>query len=177
MNRYLVNIPENKVGDYDVAHDGDITVLRLNGNVIMADNELEYHTHQHFLPNAHGHILSAGLGLGMIHAPLIENEKFKSITIIEKSQEVIDLVWDHCPKDERFTIVHSDIYDYEPTQKFDIGWFDSWIGDPPGTHLGSENSPFYSETYERDMKERFEKHCEQLYFWRAHRRWKRIGRG
>ena len=167
MNRYLVNIPENKVGDYDVAHDGDITVLRLNGNVIMADNELEYHTHQHFLPNAHGHILSAGLGLGMIHAPLMQNENFKSITIIEKSQEVIDLVWDHSPKDERFTIVHSDIYDYEPTQKFDIGWFDSWIGDPPGSHLGSENAPFYSEIYERDMKERFGKHCEKLLFWRA----------
>ena len=86
MNRYLVNIPESKVGDYDVAHDGDITVLRINGNVIMADNELEYHTHQHFLPNAHGHILSAGLGLGMIHAPLIENENSKVLPLLKKAK-------------------------------------------------------------------------------------------
>ena len=166
MNRYLVNIPENKVGDYDVAHDGDITVLRLNGNVIMADNELEYHTHQHFLPNAHGHILSAGLGLGMIHSPLMQNKNFKSITIIEKSQEVIDLVWDHCPKDERFTIVHSDIYDYVPTQKFDIGWFDSWIGEEPSGSR-AENYPHYSEIYELDMKEKFGKHCTKLLFWKS----------
>ena len=167
MNRYLVNIPENKIGDYEVRRINDVTLLKLGGRSIMSDNELEHKTHQHFLPNAYGDILSAGLGLGMIHTPLMQNENFKSITIVEKSQEVIDLVWDHCPKDERFTIVHSDIYDYEPTQKFDIGWFDSWIGDPPGSHLGSENAPFYSEIYERDMKERFGKHCEKLLFWRA----------
>ena len=166
MNRYIVNIPENKIGDYEVVHAGDLTHLMLDGRSIMSDSEGEYHEHQHFLPHAHGHILSAGLGLGMIHTPLMQNENFKSITIVENSQEVIDLVWDHCPKDERFNLVFDDIYNYSPTQKFDIGWFDSWIGFDPDNQR-AKNTPHYSEIYERDMKERFGKHCEKLLFWRA----------
>ena len=102
----------------------------------------------------------------MIHKPLMDNENFKSLTIVERSQEVIDLVWDHCHKDERFNIVHSDIYDYEPTQKFDIGWFDSWIGEEPGGSR-AENYPHYSEIYEMDMKEKFGKHCTKLLFWKS----------
>lgn len=166
MNRYPVDIPENKIGDYEVVRSGDTTHLKMCGRSIMSDSEQEYHEHQHFLPYAHGHILSAGLGLGMIHSPLMQNENFKSITIVEHSQEVIDLVWDHCPKDERFKIVLADIYDYEPTQKFDIGWFDSWVGIDPNNQR-AKNTPHYSEIYEWDMKERFSKYCTRLYFWRS----------
>ena len=167
MKRYPVNIPENKIGDYEIVHARNgVTHLMMNNRSIMSDDDQEHKEHQHFLPNAYGHILSAGLGISMIHKPLMDNENFKSLTVVERSQEVIDLVWDHCHKDERFKIVHSDIYDYVPTQKFDIGWFDSWIGEEPGGSR-AENYPYYSEIYEMDMKEKFGKHCTKLLFWKS----------
>ena len=40
---------------------------------------------------------------------LIDNHTFNSVTIIENSQEVIDMVWPYCAKDSRFTLIKEDI--------------------------------------------------------------------
>ena len=65
------------------------------------------------------------------------NPNVTSVTIVEKYQEVIDLVWPHCPKDETFTLVHSDIKTWNPTQNFDCAWFDTWLlPEDHQTHMG-----------------------------------------
>ena len=49
------------------------------------------------------------------------------MTIIENSQDVIDLVWPHCTKDNRFTLIKADIETWTPPANsyWDVIWFDT----------------------------------------------------
>lgn len=153
MNRIEVSIPEGKSGDFEIAHytnktadNGwlgylgnkkethlNYTVLLKNGlsMPIMQDSEAEYNEHQWLWDNATGDVLIGGLGIGLVNQVLISNPNITSITIIEKYQDVINLVWDNCAKDERFTLIHADINTWEipADSHWDIGWFDTWISE------------------------------------------------
>lgn len=96
---------------------------------IMQDTEQEYGEHDWLVQRMSGDILLGGLGIGMIHIPLLESDDVTSVTIVEKEQDVIDLVWEHCAKDERFSIVHADINTWTPPEgsSWDVGWFDTWL--------------------------------------------------
>jgi hypothetical protein len=64
-----------------------------------------------------------------------------SVTIVESEQDVIDLVWDNCAKDDRFTIIHADIHTWTPDRTWDVGWFDTWLTtdcDEDGNIMGIE---------------------------------------
>jgi hypothetical protein len=148
-----VNIPVGVSGDFEIAHYtkdttdnrwplyllhtneayDNYTVLLKKGcdMPIMQDSEAEYNDHKWLWDNAKGDVLIGGLGIGMTHHILIENPNITSITIIEKYQDVIDLVWDNCVKDERFNLIHADINTWEipADSHWDIGWFDTWISD------------------------------------------------
>ena len=90
--RYQVDIPDGVSGDYKVVNEESYTKLYqlINSEwlVIMEDNEKEAAEAEDFLNAATGDILLAGLGLGMVVQPLIDNESVTSITIVEKFQEV-----------------------------------------------------------------------------------------
>jgi len=154
MARWTVTgIPEGESGDYSIQHcttttgsgswlnyvnykeitGGPYTVLsKKYGKAwlnIMQDTEREYAEHDWLVSRMSGDILLGGLGIGMIHIPLLASSDVTSVTIIENSQDVIDLVWDHCAKDDRFTLIHDDIntWDIPEGSNWDVGWFDSWI--------------------------------------------------
>jgi len=95
---------------------------------IMQDTEREYNEHAWMIDKMAGDVLVAGLGVGMLNVPLLASDA-TSITIVEKNQDVIDLVWEHCAKDERFTLIHADINTWNPPEgsSWDIGWFDTWL--------------------------------------------------
>ena len=88
-----------------------------------------------------------GLGLGLCHQPLIDNPNVTSVTIIENSQDVIDLVWEHCPKDDRFSLVVADIEEWEPSEgtSWDYAWFDTWLIDNPLDY--KQHRAFMEERY------------------------------
>jgi len=96
---------------------------------IMQGTEPEYTDHDWLTSRMSGDILIGGLGIGMIHIPLLASDDVTSVTIIEKEQDVIDLVWDDCAKDERFTIVCADIHTWEIPEgsSWDYAWFDTWL--------------------------------------------------
>ena len=164
-NRIRVDIPDGVSGKFSVQKvyisywvgsvepKDTYTILYSSGENIMQDTTREYREHKQFLKEAHGDILVAGLGLGMINESLMNNPNVKSITIVEKNQEVIDLVWPHCPKNEKIRLVHADIYDWEPDSKWDIGWFDSWCGENQHTE------------YQKNMNEKYSQVCEDIQFW------------
>ena len=107
----------------------------------------------------------AGFGLGVLHQALMSNDKVKSVTIVEKYQDVIDLVWDHCAKDDRFRLIHADIYDVhfdKSNDLFDVGWFDSWTSQD-----GVEDNIADPMNYERDMRERFSDIVTDMHFWKS----------
>jgi len=165
MRWEVTGIPDGESGDYKVERctattgepswlnyvnyrniaEGDYTVLyRKFGESwlnIMQDTEQEYVEHQWLMPRMSGDILIAGLGLGVIHIPLLESDDVTSVTVVESEQDVIDLVWDNCAKDDRFTIVHADIHTWTPDRTWDVGWFDTWLTtdyDEDGNIIGIE---------------------------------------
>jgi len=148
-----VSIPEGISGDFEIAHYTDettdkmwptylsiknevhdeFTVLLKEGCAmpIMQDSEAEYNEHQWLWDNATGDVLIGGLGIGFVNEVLIDNDEITSVTIIENSQDVIDLVWEHCTKDDRFSLIYADIETWEiPEGSFwDVAWFDTWLKD------------------------------------------------
>tara|TARA_R110002051_G_scaffold74699_2_gene136131 strand:- start:6058 stop:6495 length:438 start_codon:yes stop_codon:yes gene_type:complete len=137
----------------------EYTVLLKDGcpMPIMQDSYAEYAEHQWLWDNATGDVLIAGLGIGVIHQTLMDNPNITSVTIIENSQDVIDLVWEHCSKDERFTLIQEDIETWEiPTDSsWDIAWFDTWLID---------NSLSMKE-YNTLMNDRYSPFCNSIGVW------------
>ena len=154
-----INIPENQIGNWKIEMDnGECSLIKLNmGISIMKDNLAEYHTHKWLWDNATGDILVAGLGIGFLNKELIDNHNFNSVTIIENSQDVIDLVWPYCSKDSRFTLIKEDIetWNIPIGSQWDIGWFDSWVAGNPLSYTG----------YMSAMKYKYESYCDKIGFW------------
>ncbi len=106
-----------------------IQLVDLHGAILMSDTEMERRTNRAFLMHAHGDILTAGLGLGMILLAAQEKPEVKSITAVELYQEVIDLVAPQLPLNGKTTIICGDIFEWLPEAKearFDTIYFDIW---------------------------------------------------
>jgi hypothetical protein len=94
-------------------------------DVVMSDTWMEKRSNRDVLDHANGNVLIAGLGIGMVFSALTKKPEVTHITVVEKEQEVIDLVGSQFHYDN-VTIVHSDIHNYETTEKFDTIYFDIW---------------------------------------------------
>ena len=133
-----------------------ITYLIQDRNKIMSDSMQELLEHEEFLDQSlQGDILVTGLGLGFINRYLLPRKDILSVTIVEKYKEVIDLIWDSCPRDDRFRIVHADADKWIPDMYFDWGWFDSW-------------TDFYTTPHTEWMDmiaKKYDPYCENIFFW------------
>jgi hypothetical protein len=133
------------------------TVLVENGiDNIMQDTSDEYNEHQPLWDNATGDVLIGGLGIGFVNQKLMDNPNVNTITIVEKNQEVIDLVWDSCPKDGTMTLIHDDIETWNPTQTFDCAWFDTWTTGHPN---------MTKEEYDEFIIGKYTPHCNWIGVW------------
>lgn len=109
---------------------GDYVKLYVNGELMMSDTDMEKKTNEDFVRAAKGEILIAGLGIGL----LIENLKEKidkgiitKITIVEKYQDVIDLIAPHYDIPQ-IHIECADIFERKINkgEKYDAIYFDIW---------------------------------------------------
>jgi len=179
MMRIAVELPEGESGDYAIAHytnetseknwltyldmKGEsldsYTVLTKNGcpMPIMQDSIAEYNEHQWLWDNATGDVLVGGLGIGMIHQALIDNPDVTSVTIIEISQDVIDLVWEHCAKDDTFTLILDDFETWVPPEgtTFDTIWADTWLVD----------NPMSAKEHQEHIQNHYADYCDNIGFW------------
>lgn len=96
--------------------------------VVMSNTPAEVNDHNYFIRMAKGDILINGLGLGVVLQCLLEKESVKSITIIEKYKEVINLVGPTFQNDPRVKIIHADALEYNPPKgvTYDYVWHDIW---------------------------------------------------
>ena len=169
MNRIVVDIPEDTDGNYSIQKittnnlagrdepQDTYTVLYKEGiENIMQDTTHEYAEHQPLWDNATGDVLIGGLGIGFVNQKLIDNPAVTSVTIVEKYQEVIDLVWKYCPKDDTITLIHADIETWEPTGHYHVGWFDTWL---------SDNPTMTKEEYNEFIIEKYTPHCDWIGVW------------
>lgn len=99
--------------------------LMHKGEIIMTNTPAEVMDHIPFIKKANGNVLVAGLGLGMVVHELLKKPEVKRITVVEISNEVIKLVGNSY-KDPRLEIVNADIFAFEPSHKYDYGWYDIW---------------------------------------------------
>ena len=87
---------------------------------------MEYQTNSEFIQNAHGDVLIAGLGIGLVLIAIQDNPQIKTITIIEKHQEIIDLVFPYLPMKKECKVVCEDIFNFTLERKFNTIYFDIW---------------------------------------------------
>jgi len=104
---------------------------------------------------AHGKVLIAGLGLGMILTTIVPKPEVEKVVVVELSQDVIDLVEPHIRNylgefSSKLEIVHSDIFDYIPTEKFNTIFFDIW---------GNYSGDTYEDT--KKIHRKFSKHLDR----------------
>lgn len=145
-------VPEGRSGNVEIRHmvvgkaESDFTALRaainpgrdlfvsqgryaqlfVNGGIMMSDTDMEKRSNTDVCQNASGHVLIAGLGLGMIVHPIANKPEVKRITIVEKSPDVIKLVAPSLPK--KAAVVEGDIFTWTPAKgaKYDTIYFDIW---------------------------------------------------
>jgi len=89
--------------------------------------ELEQCTRQ--LERAHGHVLVGGLGVGLAVGILCLNPKVKTIVVVEKQKEVIELVQPWLPINKPIIVVKQALKQYLKENKdssFDFAFYDLW---------------------------------------------------
>lgn len=100
--------------------------LRIDGQTMMSETPMEHRTNSAFVISAFGDVLIGGLGLGMIVLAIQDNEAVKSITVLEKSADVIDAVAHQLPLNSKVRIVEADVFTWKPDRKFDAVYMDIW---------------------------------------------------
>ena len=100
---------------------------------MMSDGDMEHRSNYRPTSRMNGDVLIAGLGIGMILVPILRNPKVKSVVVLEKYQDVIDLVEPPLRKAlgadaTKLTVLCADVFDWEipRDQKFDSIYFDIW---------------------------------------------------
>ena len=162
--KYMVDIPEGESGEwrvkkYSVTPEeecyqslrclfnpqrparvvpaGDYTMLSHNGVCVMSDTPDEIQDHIIPIMRAKGHCLVAGLGLGLVVSAMLDNPKVDKVTVLELSEDVIDLVGVHMDTiyGERLEIIHTDAMTWKPPKDayYEVAWFDIW------NHIDEEN--------------------------------------
>lgn len=108
--------------------EGSYTRLKRNGEVIMSNTPDEIRDHVSFMYTAKGHVLINGLGLGVVIEMIIGS--IDQITIIEKSEDVINLVANHYLNKypRKIEIINEDAFEYISPKgiHYDAVWHDIW---------------------------------------------------
>lgn len=106
---------------------GPICRLFIGNTLWMSDGANEHQTNYLVVQRAEGHVLIAGLGIGMILTKILKKPEVQTVTVVEKYQDVIDLVSPHF-QHRKLSIVCADIYEWKPEKgaKYDCIYFDVW---------------------------------------------------
>ena len=156
--------PENEVGGYRIRHRrytrGSYHMYGIDGYILfeavrplvvtnlqefrngkwecwMVDDPPHWRAMEIYGEQSHGNVLVAGLGLGLVLHALSKNDEVKSITCVEISQAVIDLMASNVEHLPKVSIVKADFFDYvkHDNTKWDGMIVDLWVADE-STKLG-----------------------------------------
>ena len=99
------------------------------GHVIMSNTPAELNDHYEYELKVGQKdcktVLINGLGLGCALSMALKNPYIEKITVVEISQDVINLVSPYI-NDSRVQIICEDAYLYKPTENYDVVWHDIW---------------------------------------------------
>lgn len=120
-----------------------------NHACMMSDTKMERLTNIDVVKHAHGRVLIGGLGIGMIILALQDKPEVDKILVVEKYQEVIDLVKHQLPLNDKVEIVVGDIFEYVPEEKFNTIYLDIW---------NNANDRLIYEEEQRPLRMRYRKY-------------------
>lgn len=141
-----VDIPEGVFGDYRIERfktdrtdfhsllrgrgvpvGEEFTRLMRGNQLVMSDTPSEMADHFEAVLMAKGSCLLNGLGIGMVLKNILKKQSVIDVTVVECSQEVINLVAPHYI-DPRLTIIHADALFYKPpkNKRYQMVWHDIW---------------------------------------------------
>lgn len=105
----------------------EFTRLMRGNTVVMSDTPAEMRDHREPVRRATGSCLINGLGIGMVLKAVLKKNEVKDVTVVELSQDVIDLVSPYY-LDERVTFVCADALEYKPPKGklYNMVWHDIW---------------------------------------------------
>lgn len=112
-------------GEYVPA--GKYARLSVAGCLMMTDTAMERGSNQEAVWSARGRVLIAGLGIGMILHPILSKTEVARVTVIEKYQDVIDLVAPTI-QSPKLSIACADAFEFVPEAgtHYDTIYFDIW---------------------------------------------------
>ncbi|MBQ7386699.1 MAG: hypothetical protein IJW03_00880 [Clostridia bacterium] len=133
-----------------------------DGNEWMTLTPVDLDTCDDAIDAARGKVVTFGLGLGYFAYMASEKESVESVTVVEKSRDVIELfkkyILPQFPSAHKIRIVEADAFEYAehimPGEKFDFAFVDTWRD-------GSDGAPMYKR-----MKplERLSENTEFMYW-------------
>jgi len=157
------SVREIKTGTYT-------RLVRKPNKTVMSDTTAETGDLLPLARDARGEVLIAGLGLGVALDLVMQDKDVKHVTVIEISQEIIDLVGDHFKNKygDKLTIINADILEWKAPKDvhYDYCWFDIW------DDICADNLEDMTK-----LKRKYAKKSSRYGFWaeiecvRAQRRW------
>ena len=107
---------------------GNYKRLMRGRTVVMSNTPDEINDCLNFVWKAKGSVLVNGLGLGVLLKLLLNKPEVTDITVIENSEDVINLVADTYKDDPRLTIILGDAFTYTPPKgkRYNAVWHDIW---------------------------------------------------
>jgi len=147
-----ITVPDNKKGDYKIETfevseseaklynirasvrggryilPGVYKRLMRGDTVMMSNTPSEIQDHLQFISKARGNVLINGLGFGMALKAVLNKPEVTSVTIVEVSPDIIDLVGPSYNKDPRVQIINADCFEYKPPRgsRYQAVWHDIW---------------------------------------------------
>ena len=102
--------------------------LTRNGSCVMSNTPMELRTNAEFVRKAKGHVHINGLGLGVVLLAVLMKPEVESVTVVEKNEDVINLVAPSFAPFDKLTIIQGDALEYKPPakKKFGAVWHDIW---------------------------------------------------
>lgn len=115
-------------GRQEAVMPGTYARLHVNGELVMSDTQMEQRTNRTLVYKAKGDVLIAGLGLGMVLLPILQKKEVETVVVVEKSQDVIDLIRPQLGYEDKLFVFQGNIDTWkpEPSWRFDTIYFDIW---------------------------------------------------
>lgn len=106
---------------------GTYTGIYRGGAIIMSDTPDEIRDLSELYFNASGDVLINGLGLGVAARIALAKPKVTSVTVVEKSTDVIALVAPHI-EHPKLTVINADAFAWAPPRgaRYAAAWHDIW---------------------------------------------------
>lgn len=139
------------VRGYDYYHHAmkiPVTCLKIGTETVMVDDPLHWIGMQDLAKAMKGKVLIAGLGLGLVLHALWDNKEVTEIHVIEYNKDVIRIMKNNMPKDDRIKIISDDFWNY--VEKIGLNY------------TGKEYSALRENTDEQHLKELIAKQIEYI---------------